>query len=77
LVKNLLLDLVNLVINGQQSLLSQSRLVLGFSLGSIVLLPPARQLSVHGVDIVVDELDRFAEGSSVLANTLDHALNEL
>jgi hypothetical protein len=50
---------------------------LRFGLGGVVLLAPESKLLVHGIHIVVDELNALTQGSSVLANTLDHALDEL
>jgi hypothetical protein len=41
------------------------------------LLPPECQLLVHCINIVIYELDPLTEGRSVLANALDHALDQL
>ena len=77
LVQNLLLYLMDLIVNGKQSLFSQSGLVLSFRLRSIVLLSPTCKLTIHGINIVIDKLNWFAKRSGVLTNALDHALDKL
>lgn len=77
LVQDLLLNLVDLVEDGQQCLFCEFEFVLGFGLGGVVLFAPKGEFLVHGIDIVVDELDALAEWSSVLTDALDHALHQL
>ena len=68
---------MDFVVNRQQSFLGDFQLVLGFGLGRVVLFPPERKLFIHGFDVVVDKLNAFSQGSSILADTLDHILNKL
>lgn len=65
------------VVYGHQSLLSELHLSLGLGFGSVVLFAPMGKLLVHGLNVVVDELDGFAQRCGVLADTLDHALDQL
>lgn len=77
MVQDLLLDLMDLIEHWHQGLLGELQLVLSLGFRCIVLLSPESQLLVHCVNVVVYELDSFAQRGGILANTLDHALNKL
>ena len=77
LVQHLLLYLMDLVVDGKKSLLGQLHLVLSLGLWCVVLFSPSSQFSVHGLNVIIDELDWFSKRSCVLAYALDHVLDQL
>jgi hypothetical protein len=77
LVHNLFLDLVDLVVDGHQGLFSQLHLVLSLGFGGIVVPSPSSQFFVHGIYVIIHKLDRFSQGSGVLADALNHRLYQL
>lgn len=68
---------MDLIIDWHEGLFREFQLVLGLGFGGVVLLAPEGKLFIHGIDIIVDKLDALAQRGSVLADTLNHALDKL
>jgi hypothetical protein len=68
---------MDLIVDGHEGFLRELQLVLSLRLGGVVLFAPEGEFFVHGVDVVIDELNALPQRRSILADALDHALHQL